>query len=193
MQPEPDHSVPLRLHALLPRSRANGPGERAVVWFQGCALACPGCFNPGTHDFGAGRVETVGDVLDRLAPGRPLDGLTVSGGEPFAQPAALRALLAAFRRRTGLTTLVFSGYSLREIERMESGPAILADIDLLVAGRFAIKRRQHGRPLLGSANQRLHHLSGRIVAGELRQVAEAELVIDPQGRIVVTGISPPAA
>ena len=164
-----------------------------MVWFQGCALACPGCFNPGTHDFGAGRVATVGDVLERLALDRPLDGLTVSGGEPFAQPAALRALLAAFRRRTGLTTLVFSGHSLREIERMELGAAILADIDLLVAGRFAIKRRQTGRPLLGSANQRLHQLSGRTEAGDLSEVAEAELVIDRHGQIVVTGILPPAA
>lgn len=183
----------MRLHALLPRSRANGPGERAVVWFQGCALACPGCFNPGTHDFGAGRVAAVGDVLDRLALDRPLDGLTVSGGEPFAQPAALRALLAAFRRRTGLTTLVFSGYSLREIERMESGPAILAEIDLLVAGRFAQKRRQRGVPLLGSANQRLHHLSGRIGAAELADIAASEIVIEPSGRVVSTGIDPGAA
>ena len=40
----------LRLHAFLPRSRANGPGWRSVVWVQGCSLGCPGCFNPQTHD-----------------------------------------------------------------------------------------------------------------------------------------------
>ena len=39
----------LNLHALLPRSRANGPGVRLVLWFQGCTLGCPGCFNPTTH------------------------------------------------------------------------------------------------------------------------------------------------
>lgn len=193
MKPEPDLNFPLRLHALLPRSLANGPGERAVVWFQGCALACPGCFNPQTHDEAAGRPTSVGEVLDRLELGRPLDGLTVSGGEPFAQTAALRALLAAFRRRTGLTTLVFSGHSLCEIERMTEGPAILAEIDLLVAGRFSWKRRQQGVPLLGSANQRLHHLSGRIGAGELAEIPDSEIVIDPSGRIVSTGIVPGTA
>ncbi|MCU0780030.1 MAG: radical SAM protein [Akkermansiaceae bacterium] len=41
----------LRLHAFLPRSRANGPGWRSVVWVQGCSLGCPGCFNPQTHDW----------------------------------------------------------------------------------------------------------------------------------------------
>lgn len=38
--------TPWRLHAVVPRSTANGPGVRYVVWSQGCALACPGCFNP---------------------------------------------------------------------------------------------------------------------------------------------------
>ena len=33
------------LHAIMAASRANGPGLRAVVWFQGCALNCRNCFN----------------------------------------------------------------------------------------------------------------------------------------------------
>jgi pyruvate-formate lyase-activating enzyme len=37
------------LHALIPSSRANGPGLRALVFFQGRALACPGCWDPETH------------------------------------------------------------------------------------------------------------------------------------------------
>lgn len=41
--------TPWRLHAVVPRSAANGPGVRYVVWSQGCALACPGCFNPETR------------------------------------------------------------------------------------------------------------------------------------------------
>jgi len=181
-------ALPLRLHAILPRSHANGPGERAVVWFQGCTLACPGCFNPATHAAGAGEATTVGAVLDRLALNRPVDGLTISGGEPLAQPEALHALLAAFRARTGMNTLVFSGHTLREIERLPAGPAILPQIDLLVAGRFVAKQRLVGQPLLGSANQRLHFLSGRIGAGDLAQIAATEIIIDGSGRIVASGI-----
>ena len=37
----------MRLHHFLPHSRANGSGIRAVLWVQGCSLACPGCFNRG--------------------------------------------------------------------------------------------------------------------------------------------------
>ena len=50
----------LRLHGFLPRSRANGPGWRSVVWVQGCSLGCPGCFNPQTH----GREEEEGETLE---------------------------------------------------------------------------------------------------------------------------------
>jgi len=55
----------LRLHAFLPRSRANGPGWRSVVWVQGCSLGCPGCFNPQTHDRAeAGEVAEVAEVAE---------------------------------------------------------------------------------------------------------------------------------
>src|SRR5664279_926388 len=39
------------LHAFVPASRANGPGLRAVVYFQGCSLHCEKCWNPATHKF----------------------------------------------------------------------------------------------------------------------------------------------
>ncbi len=40
------------LHAFVPASRAkNGPGLRAVIYFQGCSLHCAGCWNPDTHKF----------------------------------------------------------------------------------------------------------------------------------------------
>lgn len=32
-------------HASIPASRANGPGLRAVVFFQGCTLGCPAADN----------------------------------------------------------------------------------------------------------------------------------------------------
>jgi len=54
--------VNVRVHATEPRSRANGPGARFVVWMQGCTLGCPGCFNPTTHDATGGREVTVEEI-----------------------------------------------------------------------------------------------------------------------------------
>ena len=39
------------IHALLHASHVNGPGNRAVVFVQGCRLGCAGCWNPQTHAF----------------------------------------------------------------------------------------------------------------------------------------------
>jgi anaerobic ribonucleoside-triphosphate reductase activating protein len=45
------------LHALIPASRANGPGQRAVVFFQGCTVGCAGCWNPRTHPFHGAEIK----------------------------------------------------------------------------------------------------------------------------------------
>ena len=79
----------VRIHAFEPASRANGPGLRAVVWFQACTLGCPGCFNPDTHDPRAGYdAHTAGLAASVLALRPTVAGLSVSGGEPLQQPAA---------------------------------------------------------------------------------------------------------
>ena len=178
------------LHAVLERSAANGPGARAVVWFQGCPLACPGCFNPRTHAAQGGDRVAVADVIERVLSGRDgLEGVTVSGGEPFAQPLALTALLCGIRARSTLSTLVFSGYSLREIERDPPRAASLAWIDVLIAGRYVASQRR-ARALLGSANQRIHRLSARYGLAELAATPACEVQIDALGNLVATGVDP---
>ena len=72
----------LNLRAFLPRSRANGPGLRAVVWFQGCRLHGAGCFNPDTHSIGPRIVVPFERVLARLRDEAPwIEAITVSGGD----------------------------------------------------------------------------------------------------------------
>jgi len=52
----------MQIHEMISASRVNGPGRRAVVWFQGCTLACPGCWNPETHGFDDRPQRSVEDV-----------------------------------------------------------------------------------------------------------------------------------
>src|ERR1700691_3577776 len=52
---------------IVPVSRANGPGRRAVLWFQGCTLNCPGCFNQASHPFeGAPTDDDTSDIVRRV-------------------------------------------------------------------------------------------------------------------------------
>jgi anaerobic ribonucleoside-triphosphate reductase activating protein len=179
----------IRLHAFEPASRANGPGLRAVVWFQGCMLGCPGCFNPDTHDPTAGYDwDTENLAAEILSLGTTIEGISLSGGEPFQQPAALLDLLI---RVSGshLSCLIFTGYTLSEIKRLPRGPNILDHCDVLIAGRYAADKHV-SRSLLASSNQQLHLLSDRYTESQLHKTPRCELLLRTDGTITVSGISP---
>jgi anaerobic ribonucleoside-triphosphate reductase activating protein len=176
----------VRAHGIDPRSRANGPGVRFVVWFQGCTLGCPGCFNPGTHAAG-GTDLAIEDLAARLAAAQ-VEGLSLSGGEPLQQPAAALALLEA-ARSLGLSTLVFSGYTLDEIRALPDGADVLARLDVLIDGRYVAGERL-AKGLRGSANQRIHLLTDRYSLEAIEATPVAEIVIGATGELVLTGVDP---
>ncbi|MCA1595761.1 MAG: radical SAM protein, partial [Chloroflexi bacterium] len=150
----------LTIHQYVPWSRASGPGVRAVVWVQGCTLGCPGCFNPETHASGCGRVVEVDRLADDIIRlGNSIEGVTISGGEPFQQPAGLAALLRRIRQHSSLSVLLFTGYTWPEIEKM-GVTGILGDVDVLIAGRYQQAHRA-GRGMTGSLNKTFHFLTGR--------------------------------
>jgi anaerobic ribonucleoside-triphosphate reductase activating protein len=179
----------IRLHAFEPASRANGPGLRAVVWFQGCTLDCEGCFNPATHNpHGGYESDSQAISAEILALGTRIEGISISGGEPFQQPEGLLDVLRRLNS-SGLSRLVFSGYALSEIRSFSLGPEILSHIDVLVAGRFVAARNLHVG-LLGSGNQQLHLLTTRYTASELARVPSRELILRADGTVTASGIAP---
>jgi len=189
--------VNVRIHAVEPRSRANGPGARFVVWLQGCTLGCPGCFNPTTHDAGGGRSveldELVAELTRAARAGHDghdghIQGLSLSGGEPLQQPDAARALLDA-ARSLGLSTLAFSGYTLDEIRALPGGPDVLARLDVLIDGRY-VARDRLASGLRGSANQRIQLLTDRYARADVEATPVAEIRISPSGDVILTGVDP---
>jgi anaerobic ribonucleoside-triphosphate reductase activating protein len=188
--PEPRGGHYVNLHAVLARCGANGPGVRSVIWFQGCSLGCRGCFNPESHAPNRGYRTCVGDLVGEIAARRDaISGLTVSGGEPFQQPAALYRLLHGIGAASDLSILVFSGYRLAQIERMAEGPSILRHVDVLIAGRY-LPSRHLATGMLGSTNQHIHLLTDRHSIGDITRTPAAEVRIAADGRVTVTGIDP---
>jgi anaerobic ribonucleoside-triphosphate reductase activating protein len=177
----------IRLHAFEPASRANGPGLRAVVWVQGCTLGCPGCFNPTTHEPSGGYETKVEALAEEILALRDIDGVSISGGEPFQQPEALAELVRRLRQ-TSLSILVFSGYTLKRIQALPFGPAILASIDVLVAGLY-VRERHSGQGLLGSTNQCLHLLTSRYQPGDFTKLPRGEVILHRDGTMTVTGFA----
>jgi len=187
-----DRATPgkLRIHGFIPSSLTNGPGNRAVVWTQGCTLACPGCFNTATHSQKAGRLVPIRRLVEKiLRLGDEIEGLTVSGGEPFLQWEAVGALIEAIRERSDFSVCLFTGYSWAELSGMWWTGSILRNVDVLVAGPYDRSRRCT-LPMRGSENQTVHLLTGRYSAEEIERVPEAEVMIS-DSEVVITGLQPP--
>lgn len=101
----------------------DGIGIRTIVFLKGCPLRCKWCCNPEsqsrevqTRMVGGvpkimGRDVTVGEVMEVVAQDRPYyyrsgGGMTLSGGECFAQPDFALALLEAAKEHYGINTAV---------------------------------------------------------------------------------------
>lgn len=182
-----------RIHAVLPRSRANGPGTRFTIWSQGCSLGCPGCFNPGTHDAGvSGQERDVSDLVDAALAERPaIEGVTVTGGEPLQQPGAVAAFCRQIRARSGLGIIVLTGFARREIEADPLRLEAVAAADLVVAGRY-LARRHVAAGLRGSANKECWARTTRYGPADLAAVPELEIAVGTDGSLIVTGMVAPA-
>ncbi|HMX17539.1 MAG TPA: 4Fe-4S cluster-binding domain-containing protein, partial [Rhodocyclaceae bacterium] len=140
-----------------------GPGRRIGLWLQGCSIRCKGCVSRDTWEPDPAKAMTVASLLAwcRRTTGGVLDGVTISGGEPFDQPAALAALLDGLQRwRRELARpfdlLCYSGHPLKTLRRDHAD--ILARLDALIPEPYS-----DGRPLgglwRGSDNQPLVPLS----------------------------------
>ncbi|SDV48915.1 4Fe-4S cluster-binding domain-containing protein [Chitinasiproducens palmae] len=172
-----------------------GPGQRIGIWLQGCSIRCPGCISADTWSE-HGRMTRVADVLAQLDSWLPhASGVTVSGGEPFDQPEALLALLAALRAAPGAAqrdVLVYSGHPIESIAATLARAEGL--IDALVSDPFEIDTPQ-SLALRGSDNQRLHLLTplgqARLASYERRRAGvdrALDAMFDDDGSVWFAGI-----
>jgi anaerobic ribonucleoside-triphosphate reductase activating protein len=143
-----------------------GYGTRLGIWVQGCPLACRGCMSRDTWAKDAGIEMSVHELaqLWRRAVDLGADGVTISGGEPLAQPAALAQLLTAIATiRTELTRpggaagreqdiLVYTGYEEAEFTAAQRQAILAADV--LITGRYDVTAPTR-LVWRGSANQRM--------------------------------------
>lgn len=130
--------------------------HRAGVWTQGCAIGCPGCVSLHTHDPAAGRLVEPAQIIAWLRNhGSPIDGLTISGGEPSSQDSVVRELIDAYRNTFPGDVLLYTGlpwtnFSVRY-------PDLAKACDVVIAGPYV--QYLPALPLRGSSNQTVHLLT----------------------------------
>jgi anaerobic ribonucleoside-triphosphate reductase activating protein len=156
----------IRIAGIVPESIVDGPGFRFTVFTQGCFHDCPGCHNPETHDPTGGQAVTVESLLDAMRKNSLLDGLTLSGGEPFLQvDACIR--LAAEARGMGLNIWAYSGYTFEELAADPEKRRLLEACDVVVDGRFVLSERTLEKRFRGSKNQRVIDVRKSLECGEI--------------------------
>jgi len=157
--------------------RFLGPGNRAALWVHGCPRACEGCIASDMNRT-SGYLEDSPEALADWFLSTGADGLTLSGGEPFAQAESLASLVRLIRsRKPEINVIIYTGYILDELtDPRHSG--LLSEADLLIDGPY-LRDQDSGRFAIGSDNQRMFLLSERISeetvneyfqAGKTRQV-----------------------
>ncbi|MDR0404515.1 MAG: anaerobic ribonucleoside-triphosphate reductase activating protein [Oscillospiraceae bacterium] len=147
-----------RLSGIVEESIVDGPGLRFVVFFQGCPHRCRGCHNPETHDFCKGYKKPVSKIMKDLFKNPLLSGLTLSGGEPFAQ-AESAYMLAKYAHDMSLDTITYTGFLFEELlEKFSQIPfcaKLLRETDTLIDGPFILEKRTLSLRFRGSKNQRI--------------------------------------
>ena len=151
----------MRIYGIVQDSIVDGPGLRFVCFVQGCPHNCPGCHNPDSHDPAGGAEITTDEVIAQMLSNPLTDGLTLSGGEPFEQAVdCLR--IAETAHDNGLNVWCYTGYTYEQLLKHGTGDqiALLAEVDVLIDGRYIEDLRTLSLPWRGSSNQRVIRMDG---------------------------------
>ena len=145
----------IRLYGTVNDSIVDGPGLRYVIFTQGCLHHCPGCHNPDRHAIDGGYIEDTEQCLLEIDQNPLLDGVTLSGGEPFLQATALIHFVQKVKKRH-LHVMIYSGYTFEEIlELGDEEKKLLSLCDTLVDGKFILSLKSMELLYKGSSNQRI--------------------------------------
>lgn len=138
----------MKLLGTLSSSLVNGDGVRYVVFCQGCSHHCPGCHNPDSWDFNGGFDISVEALAHDILRHPHIDGVTLSGGDPFFQHDECVKLLAILPPHFNIW--IYTGFDYFQIR--DTKLAKMADA--IVDGLYIEELRVEGRPY-GSSNQRI--------------------------------------
>jgi pyruvate formate lyase activating enzyme len=198
----------------IPFSNVDGPGNRFVVFLQGCNFDCAACHNPQTipgHDpvDGEGPQRlSIDDLLADIRRATPfISGVTVSGGEATRQTAFLHALFAAVKTELGLAhlTCMVDSNGVCELGVWDDLAPVMdgAMIDLKCLDRVTHEEMtgQPNEQVLASIHHlheldRLYEVRLLLIAGLnddsdlLRRTAEWLASVDPRMRVKVIGFRP---
>ena len=101
----------VKVAGIVEESIVDGPGIRLVIFTQGCSHNCQGCHNKHTHSSNDGKLISIENIISKVQGNPFLDGVTLSGGEPFEQAKVLSSLSMELKK-LGHNIITYTGYTL---------------------------------------------------------------------------------
>jgi anaerobic ribonucleoside-triphosphate reductase activating protein len=138
-----------------------GYGKRIGIWTIGCPHACFNCSNPELWKENKYKDLPMSYIFQMLSAVKgKVDVVTISGGEPFQQIKELRELVHYIYSNISDDILLYSGYTLDELKRMDNPDVddILGHVAAFVDGKYEDEKNDNS-PLKGSSNQVVHILN----------------------------------
>jgi anaerobic ribonucleoside-triphosphate reductase activating protein len=146
--------------------------------------------------FSGGYPVRAGNLAETILGIEGIDGVTFSGGEPFAQASALSEL-GSLLKEAGMSVVTFTGFTWEQltVKNRPAWSSLLSVTDILIAGPYVPEKHQGMLRSAGSTGKHVIHLCDRRSASGMRQYSrlnhrhgdEIEFTIKPDGRMVVTG------
>lgn len=189
---EPGFDNILNVAAVCDSTYTLGPGNRAVVWVQGCPFYCPGCMSPNLIPIRPARLVDPEKLAEELLADKEIRGITISGGEPMLQAESLAIFARRARLIREINIICFTGYQLHQLDKTPPGPGVhdfLSEIDLLVDGPY-IERLNNNIGLRGSQNQQIHYLTDRLKAYRFEEFERKAEIYRDEGEALLVGIPP---
>ena len=149
----------MKIYLLANNVQVLGPYNRFVIWVQGCHKRCPDCISPDSRDLEKGKEYKVQKLKEMITMSN-IEGITISGGEPFLQAEELADLIKEVRSVKEIGVIVYTGFQYKEIKENKAYQNFLSEIDLLIDGEY-IKDLDDGLSLRGSSNQQIIPLTER--------------------------------
>jgi anaerobic ribonucleoside-triphosphate reductase activating protein len=151
----------INVAAICPVSEVLGPGKRFVIWVQGCCFNCINCGSPEWREMKEAKNIAVKDLAERILVTKGIEGITLSGGEPMLQAAALYDLITIVRKLNPISVICYTGFKLDELidKKDPDIEKLIAVTDVLIDGRYD-HSLNNNTGLRGSENQNIHFLSG---------------------------------
>jgi anaerobic ribonucleoside-triphosphate reductase activating protein len=152
-----------------------GPGTRFCIWVQGCHFNCYKCISSKYQPFEEKQLYSPEKLAEIILAKPKLDGITISGGEPFEQAESLAVLLTLITdKRPELSFICYTGYAIEKLT-WETANELLKKLDVLIADPY-IHELNNGLGLKGSSNQRIFFLTDKLKQyKEKLEISEREL------------------